>query len=407
MAGEQKQMMNYSGSEALLPKEEMLLMERRNRELSIGMPRETAFQESRVPLAPQAVGVLVANGHKVRVESGAGKTAHFSDHEYSEAGAEIVFNTPDIFRSDIVVKVAPLSDQELQMVNQRQTIISTLQLTTQNKEYFRRLAEKKVTAVAFEYIKDNSGSFPVVRAISEIVGTASIFIAAEYLADTSIGKGSLFGGFPGITPTEVVILGAGTVAQYAIRAALGLGAQVKVFDNSVYRLRRLQNELGVPLFTSIIQPLVLEKALKTADVAIGAIHSQETISPCLVSAEQVRKMKYGAVIIDISIDQGGCFETSRVTDHKNPVFKEYDITHYCVPNIASRYPHTASFAFSNFLTPVLLRIGEEGGVEQVLSVDYGVRYGVFLYQGILTKPFIGNHFGLPYQDIELLMAAIR
>ncbi|MCD4695714.1 MAG: alanine dehydrogenase [Bacteroidales bacterium] len=397
----------YSENEKLLPQEETLDFGTKNSDLSIGVPRETFFQECRIPLAPQAVGLLVANGHKVVIESKAGLSAHFKDEEYSEVGAQIEYTPEEVYKKDIVVKVAPPTIEEIDFFKTRQTIISSLHLTGQSRDYFEKLIAKKTTAIAYEYIKDKTGIFPVIRSISEIVGTASIFIAAEYMQNSEYGKGNLFGGFPGITPTEVVILGAGTVTEYAARAALGLGAIVKVFDNNIYKLRRLQNSLESRIFTSIIQPVVLKKALRTADVAIGAIHSAEGLSPCIVTEDMVREMKYGAVIIDVSIDQGGCFETSRITNHKDPVFKKYDITHYCVPNIASKVPHTASYALSNIFTPILLKTGEVGGVESMLKRDYGLRQGTYLFNGILTKPYIGDYFTLPYQDMELLIAAFR
>ena len=219
--------------------------------------------------------------------------------------------------------------------------------------------------------------------MSEIVGTASIFIASNYLSDQEYGKGTLFGGFPGITPTEVVIVGAGTVAEYAARAAIGLGAIVKVFDNNIYKLRGLQASVQSRIFTSSVQPKVLRKALGTADVVIGAVHSSEGMSPCYITEDMVQNMKSGAVIIDVSIDQGGCVETSHVTNHKEPVYKKHGVTHYCVPNIASKVPHTASYALSNFFTPILLKTGDVGGIENMIKMDYGLRHGVYFFKCIL------------------------
>ena len=407
MNTEQNEFIKFSNAEKLMPQEEVLEVNRDKSSLTIGIPRETSYQENRVPLVPQAVGLLVANGHKVLVESNAGKSAHFSDEEFSEVGAQIIKSNEEVFKANIVIKVAPPSIEEVDLLKSRQTIISSLHITGQSREYFEKLMIKKITALAYGLIKDKTGTVPVIRSMSEIVGTASIFIAAQYLESDEFGKGTLFGGFPGITPTEVVILGSGTVAEYAARAALGLGAVVKVFDNSLYKLRRLQNSLNTRIFTSIIQPKVLLKALKTADVAIGALHTSEGITPCVVTEDMVSQMKFGSVIIDVTIDQGGCFETSKITDHNEPVFKKYDITHYCVPNIASKVPRTASYALSNFLTPLLLKIGEAGGIENKLKTDFGVRQGVYLFNGTLTKPYIGEYFTLPYQDIELLIAAFR
>lgn len=404
---EQHEFLKFSNSEKLMPQEEILDFDVKKSQLTIGIPNEISFQECRIPLAPQAVGVLVGNGHRILIEKGAGKSAAFSDEEYSSAGAEIKYTAEEIYKADIILKVAPLSDEEMDMLKSRQVLLSSLHLPAQKREYFEKLMAKKMTAIAFEFFKDKSGTFPILRSVSEIVGAASIYIANEYLQNTDYGKGILLGGFPGITPTEVVILGAGTVAEYAARAALGMGAVVKVFDNSIYKLRRLQNQIDTRVFTSTIQPRVLLKALTTADVAIGAIHSPEGLAPCVVTEEMVQKMKARSVIIDVSIDQGGCFETSETTSHTNPVFVKHDVTHYCVPNIASKVPHTASYAFSNFFAPVLQKMGDVGGVEKMIRADHGLRKGTYLLNGILTKPYIGEYYTLPYQDIELLVAALR
>jgi alanine dehydrogenase len=285
--------------------------------------------------------------------------------------------------------------------------VSTINLPHQNQLYYRSLIRKKTTALAFEFIQDAFGSFPLRRSISEIVGNASIMLAARYLADPEYGKGNMLGGFSGITPSEVVIIGAGTVGENAARVALGMGATVKIFDDSIYRLRRLQYFLQNRVFTSIIQPKVLVKALQSADVVIGALHAVHGKTPCVVSEEMVKQMKSGSVIIDVSIDQGGCVETSRATTHQNPVFKEFDVIHYCVPNIASQVPHTASYALSNFFTPVLLNIGEEGGIDNLVRKDHGLARGLYLFKGILTNKYISDAFGLPFQELDLLLATYQ
>jgi alanine dehydrogenase len=302
--------------------------------------------------------------------------------------------------------VAPPSLQEIEMMQPRQTILSALQLTVQPENFVKELMAKRITAIAFDWIKDEDGIFPVIRSMGEIAGGTSILIAAEYLSNANNGQGSILGGISGISPTEVVILGAGTVGEFATRAALGLGASVKVFDNSVYRLRRMQSAIGTRVFTSIIQPRVLAKHLKTADVVIGAIRVPQGRTPCVVTEEMVSEMKVGSVIVDVSIDQGGCFETSEVTNHTKPIFRKHGVIHYCVPNIASRVARTASYAFSTIFAPILLNIGEEGGVDKMLKSDMGVRYGVYLYYGSLTNKYLADCFRLPYTDIDLLMAAI-
>jgi alanine dehydrogenase len=389
----------------LMPQEEMLEVSRKKGSLYIGVPKETYFQENRICLVPEAVALLVSNGHQVVIETNAGKAANFDDKDYSEAGAKIAYSSKEVYEADIILKVAPPSDDEIEMLQRKQTLFSALQMTVQSDNYVKQLMNKKVTAIAYDYIKDEDGIFPIIRSMSEIAGNTSILIAAEYLSNINNGNGSMFGGITGTSPTEVVILGAGTVGEFATRAALGLGAMVKIFDNSVYRLRRLQSDLATRVFTSVLQPKVLAKALKTADVVIGAIRAPKGRTPCVVTEEMVSEMKYGSVMIDISIDQGGCFETSRVTNHTNPVFRTHGVIHYCVPNIPSRVSRTASYALSNVLTPILVNIGDEGGVESLLRSNSGVRHGVYIYNGILTNQFLGETFKLPYKDIDLLMAA--
>lgn len=401
-----KELLASLSQTALMPQEEMLEVGRKKGRLFIGIPKEISFQENRVALVPDAVALLVNNGHNVVVESNAGKMANFQDHDYSEAGAQIVYSPEDVYKADIILKVAPPAPQEMEMMQQKQTLISALQLTVQPENFIKQLMAKRITAIAFDWIKGQDGIYTVIRSMGEIAGGTSILIAAEYLSNVNNGQGSILGGISGISPTEVVILGAGTVGEFATRAALGLGASVKVFDNSIYRLRRLQTSIGSRVFTSVIQPRVLAKHLKTADVAIGAIRAQQGRTPCVVTEEMISEMKAGSVIIDVSIDQGGCFETSEVTNHTKPVFRKHGVIHYCVPNIASRVSRTASYALSTIFAPILLNIGEEGGVENMLRRDEGVRNGIYIYNGILTNQILGQMYNLPHKDINLLMAAI-
>lgn len=395
----------FSPAERLIPQEEMLEVPRQRGRLSIGVPREISSQENRVSLVPDGVALLVRNNHQVMVEAGAGVTAHFSDHEYAEAGAQIVYSPGEVYQADVLLKVGPVTMEEMGYLRQKQTLISAIQVSMQHGEYFRALLSRKITALSFEMIRDKTNQLAIIRAMSEIAGSTSLFIAAEYLASPEFGRGKMFGGFTGITPSEVVIIGAGTVGEFAARTAIGLGALVKVFDNSVYRLRRLQSNLGMRIFTSILHPKILTDSLKTADVLIGAVHASEGATPCIITEGMIKGMKEGAVAIDVSIDQGGCFETSRPTNHKSPVFKVHGVTHYCVPNIPSKVPHTASQALNNIIVPIILEMGSEGGIENLLKRDYGVRQGVYIYNGIMTSLYISKRFNLPFQDIDLLMAA--
>jgi alanine dehydrogenase len=387
----------------LMPQEEMLEIAKRKGSLNIGIPKETSFQERRVALVPEAVSLLVSNGHQVKIETKSGEGANFSDNEYSEAGAQICYDAKEIFSCDIIFKVAPPSEEEVELMPGGQTLISALQLSIQPKVILQKLMEKKITAIAWDYIKDEEGVFPVVRTMGEIAGTTSILIAGELLSSFSSGKGIMLGGIAGVTPTEVVVIGAGTVGEFATRAALGLGASVKVFDNSLYKLRRLQNDLGQRVYTSILNPKVLAKSLKRADVVIGALRGSSGRTPCVVTEEMIQSMKQGTVVVDVSIDQGGCFETSRVTNHNEPVFTAHGVVHYCVPNIASRVSRTASFALSNIFSPVLLEMGDNGGSKELIKNNQGFRSGVYMYKGTLTSEVLGKVFNLNYKDIELLL----
>jgi alanine dehydrogenase len=388
------------------PQEEMLEVARKKGKLYIGIPKEMAFQENRVPLVPDAVALLVNNGHKIVVEAGAGSAAHFEDTDYSEAGAEIAYSADEVYKADIILKIAPPTLDEIENMKTKQTLFSALQLTVQPEDFLKKLVAKKLNCVAFDLITDDAGIFPIIRAMGEIAGGTSILVAAELLSNANGGVGSILGGISGISPTEVVIIGAGTVGEFAARAALGLGASVKVFDNSTSRLRRLQSQLGTRIFTSVIVPKVLEKHLKTADVAIGALRASKGRTPCIVSERMVSEMKTGSVIIDVSIDQGGVFETSSVTNHTKPVFRKHGVIHYCVPNIPSRVARTASYAFSNIFQQILMNMGDEGGFDSLVRKDSGVRSGVYIYNGILTNKYLGEAFNLPHKDINLLMAAM-
>ncbi|HTG64746.1 MAG TPA: alanine dehydrogenase [Flavobacterium sp.] len=386
----------------LLPQEEKLEVAKKKGELFIGIPKETSYQERRICLTPDAVSSLICHGHRVMIESGAGESASYSDKEYSEAGAEVTKDTGKVFGCPMILKVEPPTVAEINMMNNQSILISAIQLKTKKKEYFEALTKKKITALAFEYIKDVDETYPIVKSLSEIAGTASILIAAELMIANSYGKGLLFGNITGVPPTEVVILGAGTAGEFAARTAIGLGANVKVFDNSITKLRRLQNSLNQRIFTSTIQPKALMKSLRRCDVAIGAMRGLERC-PVVVTETMVEHMKKGAVIVDVSIDTGGCFETSEVTTHEKPTFVKSNILHYCVPNIPSRYSKTASLSISNIITPYLLKIAEDGGIESAIRCDKGLKNGIYTYHGILTNRAIGEWFDLPNNDINLIV----
>ena len=393
------------GRTGFMPQEEMLEIGKKKQKLVIGLPKENRKYESRIGLTPEAVEILVNNGHEVVLEKGAGAGANYSDTDYSECGGLIVDNKEEVYQSDIILKIAPPTLEEIELFKKNQVLLSTLHFPSQTEEYIRTLMQKKVTAISFEGLKDKDKCYPIVRSMSEIAGTTTIHIAAEHLSNVHGGKGVLLGGVSGITPTEVIILGAGTAAEYATKAALGLGAVVKVFDYSVSKLKRLQSNLSERLFTSVFHPRVIEKHLKSADVVIGAVHLGEKGPQFLITEDMVKEMKKGSVIIDLSIDQGGCIETSECKNVSNPVYSKYGVTHYCIPNITARVGRTASIALSNVFNPLLLSIADAGGVKKLMKDDIGLRHGVYVYNGILTNSRIGNYFGIPSKDIDLLMAA--
>lgn len=386
----------------LLPQEEKLEIARHKSELFIGIPKEISFQERRICLTPDAVNSLVAHGHRVMIEAGAGASSSYSDKEYSDAGAEITQDTKKVLSCPMLLKVEPPTIDEIELMHPQTIVISAIQLKTRKKEYFEALKKKKITALAFEFIKDDDGSFPAVKSLSEIAGTASVLVAAELMINNHLGKGLLFGNITGVPPTEVVIIGAGTVGEFAAKTAIGLGASVKVFDNSITKLRRLQNNLSHRIFTSTIQPKALLKALRRCDVAIGAMKGKDRC-PVVVTETMVEHMKKGAVIVDVSIDTGGCFETSEVTTHEKPTFVKNNVIHYCVPNIPSRYSKTASLSISNIITPYLLQIADDGGIETAIRCNSGLKHGVYFYHGILTNKAIGEWFGISNSDINLIV----
>ena len=389
----------------LYPQESLLEVRKDSNSLSIGLPCEVSLQENRIALTPEGVAILVRNGHEVMVEKNAGIGSKYPDHEYSEAGARIVYSAKEVYQADLILKIEPLVEKEFELIKGGSTLISTLNLPALDKGYFERLNQKKITAIGYEFIEDQVGGMPIVRAMSEIAGSTVLLIAAEYLSNSNGGKGIILGGITGVPPTKVVILGAGTVAEYATRAAMGVGADIKVFDNHIYRLQRLKYAVGQSLYTSIIDSDTLTEAIARADVVIGAMRAEDGLSPCVVTEEMVGRMRPNSVIVDVSIDQGGCFETSRMTTHKEPIFRHNEIIHYCVPNIASRVAHTASTALSNIFLPFLLQTGTIGGIEEMIDANRWFMKGVYSHKGTLTNAYIARKFGMRYKDLTLLLAA--
>ncbi|MCX6228949.1 MAG: alanine dehydrogenase [Bacteroidia bacterium] len=391
-------------NDQLLPREELYKRSPRNVKLSIGIPNNSASMEYSVPLTPQSVEVLVHSGHDVFIEKGAGQEANYSDRAYSDSGAVICQTAAEVFQCDIILKMAPFTQEESQLMKGTQLLLSPLYLSMQTQDSVRCLMRKKVTAVSFEYMKDEYGLFPVEQIFSEIMGNTSMIVASEYLSTARNGKGVILGSITGISPTEVIILGTGTAAEHAARTARAFGATVKIFDDSISKLMDFQSRLGERVFTSVFHPKALRKAMKTAEVLIGALSMNE-VPKMVVPEEMVEGMKENSVIIDLNIIQGGCIETSRITNHKKPVYVKHGVIHYCVPNITSRVARTTSIAVSNILTPMLIEIAQSGGVNHYVKSNRGFCEGIYVYNGVLTNPDIGAVLNIPVTDINLLMAA--
>ncbi len=389
---------------SLFPEECLLREIARQPRLSIGIPKENIEVETRLALTPEGVAIVTEEGHSVYVQRGAGEGMAYSDLQFSEAGAFMVDNASEVYGADIVLKISPPTIAELNMMQDRSSILSMLQLTNLSAEGIKLMIKKKLTAIAYELIRDEQKTFPVVSSISEIEGNTAIAVAAELMSNERGGKGILLGGIAGITPTEVLILGAGITGSVAARTAIALGAQVKIFDHDINKLRKIQHYLGQQVFTSVIQPSVLFKALATADAVIGNLRYINGSERFMVSEELVKTMKPGAIIIDMSVDQGGCFETSECRTLKNPVYEKHGIIHYCVPNISARVARTSSMALSNIFAPILLKIGNSGGVIPAINESSGFRHGAYIFGGVLVNRLIGDYYGISSNDIGLLLA---
>lgn len=389
----------------LYTQEKLMSVKKPKHSFFIGLPNEISLQENRISLTPDAVALLVNNGHEVWVETKAGEGSKFSDKQFSEAGAKIVYSPQEVYKAEIILKIEPPTAEELEHFRPGQALISAAQLGHMGPDVVNALIRKKVTALAWEFIEDKVGGMPIIRAMSEIAGSTVMLIAAEYLSTSRKGRGIILGGITGVPPTKVIIIGAGTVAEYAARAATSLGAEIQVFDNHIYKLRRIKHTLGHQLYTSTIDTVTLSESLKTADVVIGALRAEKGRTRHVVSEEMVSHMKPDSLIIDLSIDQGGCVATSEITTLDKPVFRKHDVIHYCVPNVASRVAHTATTALSNIFTPTILRAAEEGGVEEMIFSHKWFMKGVYAYKGGLTNESVARKFGMKHKNIELLMAA--
>lgn len=396
---EYHQMLSQSG---FLLEEQPQLVGNKSQKMWIGLPKETSKQERRIALSPEAVSVLVRRGFEIWVEKGAGEASHFSDIAYEKAGAIVSPNAKDIFAADTILKVEAPTLAEIDMIKMGATVLSTLNHQARDKAYFQAINDKKILAIAYEWVEDKQGGLPVTRAMGEIAGSTSMLIAAEYLSSIKEGKGRLLGGITGLPPARVVILGAGTVGEFAAKAAIGLGAEIKIFDRELYRLQRIKYALGQQVYTSIIDSDNLTDAIHRADVVIGALRGINGRSPMVVTEEMVAGMEENSVVIDVSIDQGGCIETSKATSHKTPIYKAHGVIHYAVPNIPSRVANTASLALSNIFSPILLKASQTGGLQDMIFNDKHFAKGVYSYKGSLTHLPLAQQHSMRYKDLSLM-----
>ncbi|MGB0525359.1 MAG: alanine dehydrogenase [Flammeovirgaceae bacterium] len=389
------------------PQEKLMMVKTKsNKPISLGIPCENDRQEKRLALRPEAVSILVNNGFDVIIETNAGEHCKHSDRQYSDQGARISYSHKEVFESDIVLKIAPPTLEEIEFMKPCNTLVSALQMTTLTEEYLHAINKNRITALGYELLQDSDNGLPLVRAMSEIAGSTVMLIAAEYLSSINDGKGIILGGVTGVPPTKVVIIGAGTVAEFAARAALGLGAEVKIFDNQIHKLHRIKERLGqYHIYTSAIDSVMLQDALVRADVAVGALRAENGRTPMVVTEDLVAQMKPDSVIIDVAIDHGGCFETSRVTTLSKPTFRKFDVIHYCVPNVASRVARTATTAISNIFTPLLLQVSDLGGVDNTIFEKAWFAKGVYAYRGGITNEAIAKKFKMKHKNLNLIIAA--
>ncbi len=384
-----------------LPKLQSL--KNRNNLMNIGIPKETMKDEKRVALTPKDVESIVRLGYEVFIEHGAGEKANIQDIEYSESGAKLVKDTEIIYKNcDIIGKIAPLTLDEINMLGTNKIIFSALNISTQKKEAIANLSKKKCTAIAYELFENQNNFNPFTHAIGEITGTSAVMIASELLSSTSGGRGILLGSLSGFPPAEIIILGTDISAEYAIRIAIGLGAIVKVFDNSIQNLIKIHKIFGQNLYTSTINEANLKHELANADVLINTIAIEEG-QKFIITEDMIRLMKKGSVIIDLKVDQGSIIETSEITSFENPTYKKNDVIHYCVPNLASRVAYTSSIAISNLLTTTLIKILEQGSIIPFLQYNSDIRKGTYLFKGVVTNKIVAERFNFDYTDINFII----
>ena len=369
--------------------------------MRIGIPKETYQGEKRIALAPQGVDTLVKAGHSVFIETNAGVESHFTDEEYRKVGANIVYNPEEAYqRAEMLVKIAPLSENEIDLLEEEQIVFSFQHLAIGKRNQIEKLLKKKITAIAYELIEKND-QLPVLQSMSEIAGQLSIQIGERFFgSDIPGSRGILIGGIPGVAPAAVVIIGAGVVGYTAAQAAYSRGAHVIVLDKDLRRLRRIETNISKNITTVAANEYTIARGVKFADLLIGAVQMKAEKAPHLVTEEMVKTMKKGAVIVDVSIDQGGCIETSRPTTFTDPVFIEHDVIHYCVPNMPALVPRTATYGLTNASIEYIKEIADNG-LSNALLGDVGLAKGVCTYNGFVSNENIAEVFSFEYRRLHI------
>lgn len=396
----------FSIEQGVLTLEKVAQTRKSENQLKIGIPKETTSEERRVAVTPEGVETLINAGHMVFVEKGAGETSRFGDDLYVLAGAHIAASASDLYaQAELIAKMFPPTGAELSLLQDRQILISALHLGSATAELIQKLMALRITAIGFEFIRDTDGTFPIVRMMHEITGALSIQLATRFLESTSGGRGLILGGISGIPPATVVILGSGIIGEWAARAALGYGANVMVLDTELGPLRQIEHFLSRNVTTAMANPQYLRRAIRSADVVIGAKMKHGQRSPVLITEDMIAEMRPGSVVIDLMMDQGGCIETSRPTTLSQPTFVQHGVIHCCIPNLPSAVSRTSSIALSNVLVPYLLEIGEQGSINNALWYNPSLRNGTYVYRSHLTKKSLAAMFNMPHRDIELLIAS--
>ncbi len=392
-------------STSFVVRELMLKAEKQRVSAVIGIPKEDQEIEKRLALTPETVSLLVSSGYRVLVEAGAGRTIQYADSYYADSGAEIVETAQEVFQADLILKILPPTLEEVQMMRRRSAVFSFLYIHKLTTPVLKLMSDRRIHALAYELLHEGSGVSPFVTAISEIEGVTSIALAAELLSNAHGGKGIILGGIPGVTPTEVVIIGAGVAGTMAARAALAQGASVKVFDDDIVKLRTIRHELGSPVYTSTLQPNVLRNVFRSVDVVIGAMQYINKTHFYRISEDLIREMKKGSIIIDLRMAQGGCFETTMeacLPDHPD-TFEKHGVLHFCEMSLSSRVARTASISLSNLFVSLFTSMGDRGGLDHFAQFDRGFASGFYMYAGKMVNSYVGNHFNYPVTDIGLFL----